>query len=85
MSGRATAPMSDRRGSVGGRDTTPMYAKWDSVSRQDTTPMHDRWDSLTSQYGWWQLTYEILYDYARATSRGVCGGVGYGHGSSTNH
>ena len=54
MGGRATTPMYDRRGSVAGRATAAMCC---------------RWDSLTSQYGWWQLTYDILHNRVGATCR----------------
>ena len=85
VSGKATSPMYDRRDSVGGRVIAPRHVKWDSVSGLATAPRHDRWDSLTGKYGWGELTYVSLHDYARTTSRGVGGGVGYGHGSTANH
>ena len=60
-------PLCGRRSSVGGWATAPMCCKW---------------ASLAVHYGWWQLTDDILHDYAWATCRVVGDKLWCGHGST---
>ena len=98
MSGRATAPMYDRRGNLGGRSISPICDRRGSVCGRGTAPLCDRrgsvcgrsttrkcckWDSLSGYYGWWQLTDNGLHDRARATCRVVGDNLWCGHGSTS--